>query len=91
MAEEKAYWWVSVDGNACEPAVLVGAKVYTFGRVLVEEIDIPDTPREAAKKEAAWERQRMAAMKEMLRARSSEKVRERLDAMQRYRRFYDGE
>ena len=69
---EKSYWWVSVGGNPCEPAVLIhgSKKVYTFGCpdafdadsdhiALVREMtSIPDTPEEAALKQAAWERQR---------------------------------
>lgn len=67
----KTYWWVSVGGNDCEPAVVVdGKQVYTFGCPdpfdatdghveMVEEIgEAPDTPAEAARKQAKWEKQR---------------------------------
>ncbi len=64
------YWWVSVGGNPCEPAILTNEtkKIYTFGCPdaldaegghveLVKKIDfIPDTPAESARKQAAWER-----------------------------------
>lgn len=62
------YWWVSVGGHACEPAVVTGDQIFTFGcpdaltREHVELIkrmdDIPDTPKQAARKAAAWERKR---------------------------------
>lgn len=74
---EKAYWWVSVGGNPCEPAVLVHGtkKVYTFGcpdpfnaesehiEMVKEMTSIPDTPAEAARKQAAWDRQRERDLK----------------------------
>lgn len=66
MKPTKEYWWVSVGGNACEPAVVAGDQVFTFGCPdafkrgdveLVKEMDAaPDTPKQAARKAAAWER-----------------------------------
>ena len=65
MKPAKEYWWVSVGGNACEPAVVTGDEIFTFGCPdpltrehveLVEKMnDVPDTPKEAARKAAAWE------------------------------------
>lgn len=73
----KEYWWVSVGGNKCEPAVVTGdadrREIFTFGCPdplttenveLVEKMDeAPDTPKEAARKAAAWEQQREADRK----------------------------
>jgi len=62
------YWWVSVGGNPCEPAVVKGKQAWTFGCPdpfaldaieLVEEMSAPpDTPAEAKRKADAWERKR---------------------------------
>lgn len=67
---DKAYWWVSVGGGPCEPAVLIHGtkKVYTFGcpdalnadsehvELVKEMTNVPDTPEEAKRKEAASNR-----------------------------------
>lgn len=69
---KKEFWWVSVGGNPCEPALVLrdsdNLTAFTFGCAdawhlpaksfeLVKEIDcIPDTPAEAEKKQKAFER-----------------------------------
>ena len=70
----KQYWWVSVGGNPCEPAILIGdeegQKVYTIGCAdcfemphknveLIKKMgEAPDTPEEAEKKQLKWEKER---------------------------------
>lgn len=65
-------WWVSVGGNPCEPARIVTENgremVYTIGCgdphersdvecvEMVDGVDIPKTPKETARLEAAWNR-----------------------------------
>lgn len=70
MSEPKEYWWVSVGGNDCEPAIVVGSEpkreIFTFGcpdalttkdAELVQEIGTPpDTPKEAARKQLVWDK-----------------------------------
>ena len=70
-------WWVSVGGESCEPARVVDGVVFTIGCAdgtpydgssieLVERIPkekTPDTPKEAARKRVAWERQRSEEMR----------------------------
>lgn len=83
MPKTKEYWWVSVGGNNCEPAVVVktsdgphhapDVEIFTFGCPdalttksveLVEKLDDPpDTPKQAARKQAAWDRKRAADAK----------------------------
>jgi hypothetical protein len=62
------YWWVSVGGNPCEPAVVTGKRAWTFGSPdpfslpsniieLVERMPTPpETPAEAKNKAEAWQR-----------------------------------
>lgn len=64
----KTYWWISVGGNECEPAVRTDdGKLFTFGCPdplddtgidLVRELcdSAPDTPAEAERKRVAWEK-----------------------------------
>lgn len=62
----KEYWWISVGGESCEPAVVTdNGEVFTLGcpdphdPATIEMVQkmgwIPDTPAEAERKRKAWE------------------------------------
>lgn len=71
---KKEYWWVSVGGNPCEPAVVNHEGIFTVGCPdahdiagieLIEQMGgVPDTPALARRKAKAWEarRKREAAL-----------------------------
>ncbi|HEX8838267.1 MAG TPA: hypothetical protein VF748_15095 [Candidatus Acidoferrum sp.] len=61
---EKQYWWISVEGGDCEPAVLVGKTIHTLGCpdpldadqiVLVKRMDVPLSPRQEAQRRIEWD------------------------------------
>lgn len=66
--ESKEYWWVSVGGAPCEPAVFSAEGIFTIGCPDAHDPDlidfvghqypVPDTPAEVERKRIAWEKKR---------------------------------